>query len=180
MSSCPIPAEIAVGSTSDIKNSAVRDALDRAHMVSTGLMSAPGSSGVDAQPFGDVTDLGAERRARAALEIYPRVTYAIGIESGLDSRCGRWVDRATVVIMQRASVGATLVGLATSIGLPFPMAAVDACLTRGPELHTAGEYVAEMGGGQPDDPHAALTQGRLTRRKLLADAVYAALIQVWP
>lgn len=172
------PTAIALGSTSRHKVAALRDALDRAGMDGVAVTAYDAASGVAAQPLGEEVDVGAENRAREALDRAPvSIEYAVGVESGLSYRRWGHVDFAVAVVMRRRLH--RVVGFATSVGIPIPLEAVEASI-RSRRQRTAGQCLADrIQGVNPTDPHTTLTNGRLSRQQLLTDAIYAALIQVF-
>lgn len=177
----------AIGTTSPHKVGALQDALARpSHPLSdiaTDILPFDVSSGgVDVQPFGiALGSMGSENRAAYGLMHAPEALYSLGVESYLELVRGTWLDIAHVTLVQRCRSARTMyevVGTATSLGIPFPEEAVLAALREGAGKHTAGKHVAARLGGDATDPHATLTGGKLTRRGLLTDAIFATFLQV--
>lgn len=172
------------GTLNKMKNGALREAFAKLDM-DVEVMPYAVASGVDDQPFGGAMgDLGAENRAAGALELCtdPTVRYGIGSESYLEFRRGLWLDFASIAIVERTAVGArpTLVGIASSVGIPCPQEYVLKALAKGAGRKTAGECFAEtVPGVDKADWHRTVTKGRFSRRYLLIDACLAAISQVW-
>lgn len=158
-----MPLTIAIGSTSAIKTSAVREACRR-NGIDAVLLAVPAVSGVNAQPVGrEETFRGARNRALAASGAD---VLGVGIENGIVREGGRWLDLAAVVIV--APDGTERV--AWSDAVEVPAAFVDAAERVGFDRKTVGACIAESLGTPPDDPHAALTGGERGRASILADA----------
>lgn len=158
---------IAVGSTSVIKVSAVRDALRRVG-IGADVIGVAAESGVNAQPVGRAeTCRGAANRARAALTAGD---VGVGIENGIVHEDDRWIDLAAIVI-------ATADGrerVAWSEAVTLPDLDVSEAARRGFRRTTVGAVIAERTGSTPEDPHAFLTGGRRTRAAILTDALASA------
>lgn len=194
---------LAQGSTSEHKKTATDEAVvrliqDHSRM---GKVDRPGrfllpcyptKSGVGEEPMGlSAVSLGAVTRASRALRagLVDRATppgayvLGLGVESGMECVHGHWLDLAVVAVVREGMLNTSadsLVGLSTSLGLPFPAQYVAMALQdeEGLSRHTAGSKVALVLGGDKTDPHSTLTRSRITRARLLADAIYAALVQV--
>lgn len=161
---------IALGSASAIKAAAVREACRRLGLDAF-VVPREAPSGVAAQPVGrEETQRGARNRAVAAQGSIPGAL-GIGIENGIVRERGRWSDLAAVVIV--------VPGGGERVSWSEPVLVPDAFVTRaekrGFDRMTVGAAIAEAYGSSPDDPHAALTDGRRTRMEFLADAATAAL-----
>lgn len=72
--------------------------------------------------------------------------------------------------------GQKLVG--TSAGIEFPKEAVEAARARGFETTTAGSVITETLGGSSTDPHSTLTQGKVSRKEILVEALMTVLSRV--
>ena len=153
------------------------------HAAPSGVPEQPGGLSMIAQ--GAILRGTRALRAVIAKHDVPLGAYVlgVGIESGLECVLGRWLDIAVVAIVRDGfptGMADSLVGFSTSVGLPFPAQHVEMALqdAGGLSRHTAGSKVAMVLGGDGTDPHSTLTQGHLSRAQLLADACYAALVQV--
>jgi len=171
---------IALGSTSSHKVAALMDALAAAE-VRADIVQYPTVSGVGEQPISaQEATCGAFKRATTAMLNSQatgfRVSYSVGVESGIEERGGVWLDIATVVILKPTLEGPELAALTTSVGVPMPKQYVDECLDAGPCTHTVGEFYAAARGGDKTDITTTLSGSKLTRQGLLADAIYAALV----
>jgi non-canonical (house-cleaning) NTP pyrophosphatase len=165
---------VAVGSTSVRKLEAVREALaERCPLAS--VHGYPCPSGQDAQPIGyEATLAGARSRVLGAREARPDADLFIGIESGLLDAGAGTLDITVVVILDRKG-GARV---SSSRGFLFPERFVFEARKRGFATTTVGRVIAEHLGGDPTDPLATLTGGRILRRTEIAAAVEAALAQI--
>lgn len=175
---------IGVGSLSPHKTGATEDALLRPGHVFSGqgriILPHYARSGIDAQPFGaGIAGLGAKRRAVEILNANPELDYAVGIENFLELVLQHWLDIPMVAIAKRSETGPVIVGVASGVGYPIPQKFVLEAMAAGFDLYTAGEFLAaKQRTEDKTDPVAGLTGRLLLRRQLIADAVYAALIQI--
>lgn len=178
--------QFAIGSTSPHKVGALRDALARPSHPLSGIATEilpfdVSSGGVDVQPFGiALGSLGSENRAAYGLMHAPGALYSLGVENFLEIARGTWLDIAHVTLLRRCrdATKYEVVGTATSVGIPFPEDAVINALRAGPGKFTAATFAAHKLGGDPTNPHATITGGKLTRKGLLADAIFAAFLQI--
>jgi non-canonical (house-cleaning) NTP pyrophosphatase len=162
---------IALGSANPIKLEAVREAI-AALGLSTEIVAIDAPSGVNAQPVGEETLVGARHRAAEALRLCPQATHALGIENGLFSEDGVWHDAAMVVLL-------TPKGQETSFHSPsviVPNDCVEEARIRGFATTTVGTVIAERFGGNPSDPHTTLTGGKTNRKDLLITALKELLL----
>lgn len=153
---------IALGSANSIKLKAVREALAALGLVAE-VVGVEVPSGVNAQPIGDETTLGARNRAIAAFQLCPQATLAIGIENGLFLEDGAWHDAAVVVVLDRNSWATEKRGA----GVTVPADCVAEVRNRGFVTTTIGTIIAERFGGDTHDPQATLTDGKIDRKTLL-------------
>ena len=159
---------------SHIERGAVYEAL-LALRASPRLSAVEVVSKQDAQPFGfDATSLGAHERARLAV-VGHHDAWGIGIESCVvfAEGCG-YYDVAVVAVVTPDGRSAN----AVSSGIPFPVHDVEEARRRGFATTTVGDVIAERLGGSPQNPHAALTGGRVNRQDTLVVAVTLALAQL--
>lgn len=167
---------IALGSHSRIKADAAREACLALGVAATIVPTARRSC-VRAQPVGrEETLLGAHNRAKAPLDANDML--GVGIENGLVHEGGIWYDVAAVVVATRD--GRTVTRWSEMVAVPDGYVA--RAQAAGFDRKTVGEVIAEDLGTAADDPHAALTAGRLTREGILktviADALEEALRSV--
>ena len=103
---------------------------------------------------------------------------AIGIESGICKITDeKTVDVALIVLLSKA--GEEIV--TSSTGIVFPQKYVEIARKKGFTNTTVGSVIAEELGGDGTDPHAILTDGKITRTETLIDALIPALEQYpWP
>lgn len=167
---------VVVGSTSRHKLDAIRNACAELG-IDADVLGVRTISGQHEQPSGlDETIAGALRRANEAQKAESGST-AIGIESGII--INRFpievvIDLAVVVIL--TPEGKRII--TTSAGIEFPSQDASTAFGRGFSTTTVGSVIAERTGCDPTDPHAYLTNGKVSRAKLLTDAVVAALAQL--
>lgn len=188
---------VVVGSTNEMKINAVRRAVDKVlgPLSGAGLREVRGfaaASDVNEQPEGlEETARGARSRADGAASSVQRDGLYVGIENGivpigivptgelllgLEVVDDLWVDLA-VVHAELWVQNRAFVGVGTSTGVVFPTEYVEEARARpgGFTRHTVGSVIAERLGGDPQDPHSTLTNGRLKRVDTLVPAVVAAL-----
>lgn len=167
---------IVIGSTSVHKIDAVRQACEKLGIdaVVSGFKTA---SDQNEQPVGfDETYGGALVRALTVKE-NNKNSIAIGIESGIFRFRGvitRTLDIAVIVILTAEAREI----ITTTHGIVFPEKDVLIAEQRGFEKTTVGSVIAEHLGGDPTDPHATLTKGKITRMETLVDALVVALKQI--
>lgn len=169
------PIKIVVGSTSAHKLDAVRRACERTELHAS-VSGVKADSGQHEQPVGfNATYGGALARARAA-RVQSAESIAIGIESGIFRFGGDnpiTLDIAVVVAL--TPDGREIIS--TSEGVQFPEQYVAMAEARGFATTTVGSVIAEALGGDPTNPHATHTHGKITRTELLVDALSVALRQ---
>jgi len=130
-------------------------------------------SGVPDQPTADEeTRRGALNRARAAREARPGAEYWVGLEGGLERIGDDWLGSAWMVVLGPGGRR----GLARTPTLPLPPA-VQRLLDAGMELGEANDRVfATRGSKQAGGAYGLLTDGRLTRSGVYAEALGLALL----
>lgn len=168
---------IVLGSTSPQKMDALRIALKKLEIESV-VLGLKTSSGQNEQPVGfDETYKGALMRAKSAKGNSTDYV-SVGIESGLFrlSEGKRFVNMDMAIIVVLTPDGRRIV--TTSSGIVFPKKLVNIAYVRGFSKTTVGSVIAEKLGGDPTDPHATLTKGKITRMDTLVDALVTALKQI--
>lgn len=135
-------------------------------------------SGVPEQPVGmDETARGSMNRARGASKIVKYARFALGIESGLidttpmmnqEVKCSLDIAIITLIDMSNDKFV-----IANSVGIQCPQPFVaQSVMSR--QKKTAGEFYAEANSCAPDDWHSHITQNKLSRSKILTEAILAA------
>ena len=166
--------KIILGSTSELKIAAVQGACEMLD-IDTDVRGVPAGSGVNPQPWGiEEIHTGAMARALIARSEHD-CDLAIGIESGI-LRFGLspgTLDIAVIVLITKDNK----VIVTSSNGIQFPEKCVDEAFSRGFDIVTVGSVIAERYGGDPTDPHLTLTNGKISRRTILTDALITALEQ---
>jgi non-canonical (house-cleaning) NTP pyrophosphatase len=168
--------EIVLGSTSKHKLAALQEACDSLAIFNATIIGFKASSNVSEQPVGfNEMFIGAQQRARGAQEHSPG-SYAIGIESGIirfSAESPVTLDIAAVVLITPDGD----IKMTTSAGVQFPEQYVQLAGNRGFDTTTVGTIVTEKLGGDHTDPHATLTDGKMTRTYTLIDALVILLRQ---
>ena len=130
---------------------------------------------VSIQPMTDTeTILGAQYRAKNALELCPSARFGVGLEGGVQQIGDQWFETGWAVIRNRST---GVYGIASSIRMLLPSKAMD--------LITSGQCV-ELGGAidklfalqdikRTGGTFGAMTNYVLTRTNAYRDAVVAAL-----
>lgn len=176
---------VGVGSTSTHKRGGLLDALERkGHLLSEGtpqLVIVDALSGVPRQPFGQNEGIrGAENRCFHTIRTHQDLEFAVGVESFVDVGRTKAFEQTAIFLGRRndrREKAGWVVTLSVAIEVPHDLA--EKALRSGlPKPPTVGELIAEKFGGDPTDPIATLTKGRLTRRMVIADAIFAALVQL--
>lgn len=164
---------IVLGSTAFIKAMAVTTACRELGM-QLDIRTVKTNSGVNLQPFGFKETLqGATARASQAKTAHPDAI-AIGIENGLFqfNKSSRVIMDMAVIYIIDAS-GRPFV--TTSSGINIPWSYVAETKRIGFNRTTIGEVIAKELGGNAQDPHFNLTDGRIGRSEILANGVKIAL-----
>ncbi len=158
---------IVVGTTSAIKIAAVQTVFPNAKVI--GVKTA---SGVPEQPVEAETERGAINRVNAARVAMPLADLFIAIESGIFNENGHYIDRAVVVVVDKAGIQ----HIAVSEGVEFPKVSFEKAQTRGFDKVTVGQVMFEDGLVKvKDDPHADLGK-KIPRAELLQQTISAAYL----
>lgn len=164
---------ITVGSKSKHKLDAVMDAWQAVRFgrgVRVHGVSAP--SNIPEQPSGlEQTCMGASNRARNAREIDETAEMYIGIESGIVGAYGRFYDIAFVVLLMKD--GRTFSAMAG--GHEVPRQYVAASHSEGHDTRTAGSVMAEHTGCDATDGTSYISNGHVSRKDTIVQAVKIAL-----
>jgi non-canonical (house-cleaning) NTP pyrophosphatase len=174
-----------VGSTSEHKLRAVREALDELSIPAE-VVGVKAASGVNEQPVksreNDEILEGATNRARRALfetpiEQFKRKPIFIGIENGIEftknTTMALIMDLASIVVIDENNVWY----FANSAGHPVNYGDVEDARSRGFDKHTVASVTRERTGCDATDATPYYTGGRMTRAELLRQAVKIALCQ---
>lgn len=168
--------KIIVGTKSNHKLRAVAQACKRIKMKPVTINGVKTDSGQDEQPVGfEATYDGAFTRAQSAREQNADHNIAIGIESGIFPFPGKpTLDMAVIVILTKENTQI----ITTSAGIVFPEEYVTEARKKGFETTTVGSMITKKLGGDPTDPHSVLTNGKISRKDTLVDALAVALKQI--
>lgn len=165
-----------LGSTSLHKIEALKDAC-LALDIEAQITTEKSSSEINEQPYGfEETYQGALNRAKNARERNPE-DMAIGIENGIVPVGDKFFDMAVVVAISPDGQVFT----ATSGGIEMPKKYVDIARAKGFATTTVGVAMAEElkeKGCDATDPHSFLTNGKVSRKELLTEAIVLALSQI--
>jgi len=169
--------KITLSSTSIHKLNALRQACEALEL-KVEIDCVKTLSGQNEQPVGfEETFAGAFARAVSAKSQRPD-TIAVGIESGIfrfeTGFLSISLDIAIVVVLDRN--GRRII--TTSNGIQFPEKYVKKAEALGFKTTTVGSIITKDFGGDPGDPHSALTSGKISRTRTLVDALVTALKQV--
>ena len=160
---------VVVGTTSALKLVAVQAVFQDATVV--GVKT---SSGVPEQPLEEQTERGADNRLAEAKRLKPDADMYVGIENGIFFEHGNYVDKACIVIENKA--GEQYVEY--SLGVVFPIASFFEAKRQGFDNITVGQVMFDTGLVQKkDDPHADLGD-KTSRVILLTDAILEASNQL--
>lgn len=161
---------VAVGSMNPVKISAVEEVFSKV-FGSVEVIPIPVDSGVSEQPIGFDTPMGAENRAKRALEA-AGADYGVGIEGGLIELGGRWYNLGFIVIVD--STG--FMGMGTSGWFELPPSFLER-LKKGEELaEIVDGFLGVEGVGRREGAVGFLTGNRVTRRALYIHGLYLAII----
>ncbi len=163
---------IVVGSTSDLKITAVAEACYKLGIKAT-VSGGESFSRQNEQPKEmQETYLGALSRAN---DVAPENTdkIRVGIENGIFRFRNITLDFAFVVVLLPG--GRQIV--TTSSGVVFPEQYVEEAEKQGFKTTTAGSIISKELGGDKTDPHSTLTENKISRKDLLVAALVFAFKQ---
>ncbi|MES3004782.1 MAG: DUF84 family protein [Patescibacteria group bacterium] len=165
--------EIALGSKSKLKRDALRLAMRKLKIMSIKVTEVGTESGVKEQPVGyGETGLGARNRAQTARMARPEAI-GIGIESGVVAIApGKVYDFAVVYIISGANRPPVS---SVSAEFEFPHDCFVEAQSIGFDTMTVGKIIAQKHGGKHDNPHMILSNGKVSRTTLIAEAIETAL-----
>ena len=160
---------IIVGTTSTLKLSAAQAAFQYATI--EGVKTA---SGVPEQPLEEQTEQGAYNRLREAKRLKPDADMYVGIENGIFFEHGNYVDKAVIVLENKAGEQ----HVEYSLGVVFPTSLFFKAKRQGFDNITVGQVMFDAGLVQKkDDPHADLGD-KISRLVLLTDTMTEAFNQL--
>lgn len=161
---------VAVGSENPVKVSAVEEVFSKVFR-SVEVIPIDVNSGVSPQPLGLDTIMGAENRAKRALEA-TGADCGVGIEGGLLELAGRWYNLGFVAIVDREG----FMGKGTSGWFELPPSFVER-LRKGEELaEVVDNFFGVKGVGRTEGAVGLLTGNRVTRKDLYTHGLYMAII----
>jgi non-canonical (house-cleaning) NTP pyrophosphatase len=180
-----LPDSVVVTSASLIKIDTIKEALAQLFPNRQfNIIGVKAKSGVNEQPVGEETELGARNRIKDAEQILngDSVPHAfVSIENGIfKNKEGEYEDKAVAVIK---FPDGRIFSQVSPPGVLFPAEAVRMTLEKegGFKDHTVGSTIAEIfetKGVKIDkqDPHSALTSNEFTRKEQIISAVEEALL----
>ena len=158
---------------STLKHGAVARALRRVG-VPVRVVGKKVDSGVKEQPMTiEETYEGAINRHKALLTLNQQADYYVTVESGQHPvHANHSLFGCNVIIVEPAGKTAKI---GIDLDIEFPQAWLDTIPSKYPDL---GILVQQEYGAAEKDPYPYLTNGKLTRRKILENAVYNLMIQI--
>lgn len=134
-------------------------------------------SGIPEQPV-DLVEAhnGAFNRASAVLGAPDATdaTHGLGVENAaVYVGRGKWADPAVISLFGRDGTET----VAVSVGIPMPSVDLGKAIAANQDK-TAGSFIAKRVGCDGSDWHHHMSDGHLSRMQILADAIYAVLVQV--
>jgi len=173
--------KIIAGSTSEHKLNAItetfREVYPNVQIIVNGVKTA---SEVNEQPVGfeEIFQGACNRLEETKRLVQEAYDFAVGIENGVFSvETGKraiWFDVGLVIIEDKDGRQ----GYGLSSGIEFPQKYVDKAKEAGFETTTVGEIIAKEMGGDKTDPQSILSQGLVSRREMLKQALKIALGQL--
>lgn len=162
-----------MSSESELKHAAVTSAMRRAG-ISVDIDGTKVESGVDEQPMSmDETYQGALNRHRALWALGKTADFFVTVESGMaQPHPAAGTYGCNVIIIEPAD-GELQVGFA--IDIEFPQDVLDMVPS---QYSDYGMWAKQVYGAAEKDPYPYFTDGRLTRRKTIEDAVFNTAIRV--
>lgn len=167
-----------LGSTNKHKLKAVKDALAELYpKEKTEVVGIETRSGAQEQPIGnEETIKGARNRALQTQKAGKKADFYVGLENGLIQVKNKWFDVAWCVVIDKNGKES----LIPSAGVFFPEKYVTEAKKRGFETTTACMILHEEIGPESEstDPHTILTNNKVSRSKLLEEALKIAIGQL--
>lgn len=162
--------KIAIGTTSDLKVRALKNALAKLEIEGE-IAPLKTESGVSNQPFGyKETTKGAMNRATAAFE-KEAPDLALGIENGVVEIEGNYFDIACVCIKTNQDIS-----ISYSAGHPTPQWIIDEIKETNTEY---GHITQRLSGDSEKDPLKYFSDGKIKREEVLSQAIEIALIKIF-
>lgn len=160
---------VAVGSQNPAKISAVKEVFQAFFDVK--IVSLAIDPGVSHQPFNEETFLGAQNRAKRALEA-SAAEYGVGIEGGIIELNGRWYNLGYVVIINSSGE----IGTGSSGWFECPEIILKK-IRMGRELAEVMDEVSGMTDSRTElGAIGFLTKNHITRKDLYVQGVHMALL----
>jgi inosine/xanthosine triphosphatase len=163
--------KIAIGTISELKISALKNALEKLN-IEAEIVSAKTDSGISNQPFGyEETTKGAKNRAKEALE-KTGSNLAMGVESGLIKIEGNYFDIACIYMVSKEGDES----VSYSSGYFTPQWIIDEIKEKDIEY---GIITQRLSNDPDKDPIKYFSGGKIKREKLLSQAITIALVQMF-
>lgn len=165
--------KIVVGTTSELKQRACKEALSRLG-IDGEITSIKTNSSVSEQPFGyDEITKGARNRAKEALRLIEDAEISIGIENGLIKidQINQWFDMPCVCILSKD--GKEFFSFGTGYFIPEWM--VEKVKNSNTDL---GFIIQELDPEAEKDPIGYFSSGTFKREEILTQAIICALVEM--
>jgi inosine/xanthosine triphosphatase len=169
------PLRVAVGTANALKKKAVAAAFARAFpKLKTTVRAFDVASGVPEQPRDAQTATGALLRAEAALAVWTKADYGVGVEAGLlmDKSLGRHLDVQYCAVTDRT--GGVSVGHGG--GFYYPDGVTSAALDGKTVSQVLGPMAGDRRIGSTTGAIGFLTRGAIDRSELTTHGVLMALV----
>lgn len=158
---------------SELKHAAVKSAMQRAG-IAVDIDGTKVESGVEEQPMSmDETYQGAMNRHRALRALGKTADFFVTVESGMAQPHPAAGTYGCNVIIIEPVDSELQVGF--SIDVEFPQAVLGMVPS---QYSDYGTWAKQVHGASEKDPYPYFTDGRLTRRKTIEDAVFNTAIRV--
>ena len=164
--------EIAIGTTSELKIRACKEALSKLG-IENELFTIKAQSGVPDQPFGfEQITQGAKSRASEALKLTENADFSIGVENGLVKidEIEQWFDIPCVYIITKDGDESYSFGSAYFV----PDWMIDRIKKENTEL---GFIIQGLDSGAEKDPIGYFSSGKFKREEILTQAIVCALVK---
>lgn len=166
--------KIAIGTTSELKVRALKNALEK-FGVNAEIVSIKTESGISNQPFGYKEMIkGAKNRATKALEETDS-DFAFGVENGLVEIEGDYFDIACIYVLSKEGDEST----SYSSGVFTPKWMIDEVKEENTEI---GEIIKKLVWKEEKmekDPIKYFSDGKIRREELLSQAMEMALVKIF-
>lgn len=163
--------KIAIGTTSELKARALKNALDKLE-IKAEIMPTKIDSGISKQPFGYKEMVkGAKNRAEEAFK-KTHSDLVMGVENGLVDIEGNFFDIACAYIISKNGEES----VAFSSGIFIPKWMIDEIKEKDTEV---GEITKRLSGDNEKDGFKYFSNGAIRREESLSQAILLALVKIF-